>query len=229
MARRPTPPEPIRPDLTPDQKRRCILRIEQCIHELEAFDPQKVQKRYRVPEVMALEAAIDTALSAAFGHGTVDYRRYRGAATLDHGPASVVSDYDFGAGGQYSDAVEAQKYLAEGKEQSITLLKQAVRALHDEITDYIGLYQPPAGPPLPALPKNKVFVVHGHDEAALQGVARFLEQLELKAVILREQPDAGRASWWPATRRAGTPERYFRAGIFCRKAGQGANLLASQR
>jgi len=34
--------------------------------------------------------------------------------------------------------------------------------------------------------------VHGHDEAALQAVARFLEQLNLEAIILREQPDAGR-------------------------------------
>jgi predicted nucleotide-binding protein len=39
---------------------------------------------------------------------------------------------------------------------------------------------------------RKVFVVHGHDTAALQGVARFLEQLGLEATILSEQPDAGR-------------------------------------
>ena len=45
-----------------------------------------------------------------------------------------------------------------------------------------------------AVPRNfsKVFVVHGHDEAALQVVARFLEQLGLEAIILREQPDRGR-------------------------------------
>ena len=39
---------------------------------------------------------------------------------------------------------------------------------------------------------NKVFIVHGHDEAALQGLARFLEKLGLKAIVLREQPDKGR-------------------------------------
>jgi len=199
MARRPNSPEPIRPNLTPDQKNRCIARIEQCIRELEAFDPQKVQKRYRVPEVMALEAAVDTALSAAFGHGTVEYRRYSDAATLDHGPhiARIAPVFGSGPAPDYNaeEAHEARRYFAEGKEQSIVLLRQAVRALKDEITDYIGLYQPPSAsslPSVPALPKNKVFVVHGHDEAALQSVARFLEQLELKAIILREQPDAGR-------------------------------------
>lgn len=37
-----------------------------------------------------------------------------------------------------------------------------------------------------------VFVVHGHDEAAKERVARFIEKLELKAIILHEQPNAGR-------------------------------------
>ena len=39
---------------------------------------------------------------------------------------------------------------------------------------------------------EEVFIVHGHDEAAKQSVARFVEQLELKAVILHEQPNQGK-------------------------------------
>ena len=39
---------------------------------------------------------------------------------------------------------------------------------------------------------NKVFVVHGHDKAARETVARFLEKLELKPVVLHEQPNKGR-------------------------------------
>ena len=42
------------------------------------------------------------------------------------------------------------------------------------------------------VPSNRVFVVHGHDDAALQGLARFLEKLGLEAIILKEQPDQGR-------------------------------------
>ncbi|WP_130928727.1 nucleotide-binding protein [Pseudomonas sp. Sample_20] len=38
---------------------------------------------------------------------------------------------------------------------------------------------------------NKVFIVHGHDEAALQSLARFIERLGLKAIVLREMPDRG--------------------------------------
>jgi predicted nucleotide-binding protein len=39
---------------------------------------------------------------------------------------------------------------------------------------------------------NKVFVVHGHDDAVRESVARFLERLDLEAVILHEQATGGR-------------------------------------
>ena len=39
--------------------------------------------------------------------------------------------------------------------------------------------------------RSKVFVVHGHDEGASQGVARFLEKIGLDAILLREQPNRG--------------------------------------
>lgn len=38
---------------------------------------------------------------------------------------------------------------------------------------------------------KKVFVVHGHDEAARESVARYLEHLNLEPVILHEQPSSG--------------------------------------
>lgn len=43
--------------------------------------------------------------------------------------------------------------------------------------------------PLPT--KNSVFLVHGHDEGAMHGVARFLEQLGVTPVILQEQINRG--------------------------------------
>ncbi len=39
---------------------------------------------------------------------------------------------------------------------------------------------------------SDVFIVHGHDEAAKETVARFIEKVSLKAIILHEQPNAGR-------------------------------------
>lgn len=39
---------------------------------------------------------------------------------------------------------------------------------------------------------NKVFLVHGHNEAALHETARFLEKLDKEVIVLREQPNNGR-------------------------------------
>jgi predicted nucleotide-binding protein len=39
---------------------------------------------------------------------------------------------------------------------------------------------------------NQIFVVHGHDEGMKQEVARTLEKLDLKPIILHEQPNQGR-------------------------------------
>lgn len=38
----------------------------------------------------------------------------------------------------------------------------------------------------------KIFLVHGHDEAAKETVARYLEKLKLHPIILHEQPNSGR-------------------------------------
>jgi predicted nucleotide-binding protein len=67
----------------------------------------------------------------------------------------------------------------------------------ESILGRLGLYPEPAvdtpravQPPAPDL--SKVFVVHGHDEGAREGVARFLEKIGLMAIILAEQPNRGR-------------------------------------
>src|ERR1700680_3392068 len=87
MARRPVPPpKPKSPILTAGQKQRRIERLQKCITSLEGFDHQKVRKRFGNPEVVTLEAAIDKALSSAFGYGTPAYMRYNQAATLDPCP-----------------------------------------------------------------------------------------------------------------------------------------------
>lgn len=39
---------------------------------------------------------------------------------------------------------------------------------------------------------NRIFVVHGHDKAMKQAVARVLEKIELEPIILHEKPNEGR-------------------------------------
>jgi predicted nucleotide-binding protein len=197
MASRQKPPVmPERPNLSTEQKLRAITRLKQRITELEAFDPQKVTKRFNIPEVKTLETSIDEALSVAFGHGTVEYRRYSRATHLDHGPVTMSSGPDLisarmgYASYERDEADEARQYLTEGKEEALALLRRAVTSLEEELADEVGDVS--LATPATESANRKIFVVHGHDEATLQTVARFLEQLGLEAIILKEQPDQGR-------------------------------------
>jgi hypothetical protein len=110
--------------LTVGQKRRRIERLQNCLANLEAFDPQKARKR--APAVLALEAAIDKALSSAFGYGTPAYLRYNEAATLDpsllwaevavRAPARPVS----GPVRHEAKVRETRQQFSENKERAIT-------------------------------------------------------------------------------------------------------------
>jgi len=71
--------------------------------------------------------------------------------------------------------------------RSIQLLQKAISTLEHEIADREPSPVRVASP----VPAKKVFVVHGRDEAAREAMARFLEKIDLEAIILSEQPDRG--------------------------------------
>jgi hypothetical protein len=143
MARRSVPPpKPKPPVLTVGQKRRRIERLQKCVTSLEAFDSRKVRKRFGNPEVLTLEAAIDKALSSAFGYGTPAYLRYNQAAILHPGPlitnatlGSPVLRPVGGPGRHDVQVQEARQYFTEGKVRSIALLREAIGTLEGEIAD----------------------------------------------------------------------------------------------
>src|SRR6516162_5091294 len=112
MARRSAPPpKPKSPILTIGQKRRRVERLQKCVTNLEAFDPQKARKR--APMVLALEVAIDKALSSTFGYGTPAYLRYNQAAILDPSPlltnATVRTSIVPSVGGSARNAAKAEE------------------------------------------------------------------------------------------------------------------------
>jgi predicted nucleotide-binding protein len=69
----------------------------------------------------------------------------------------------------------------------------------EAIHDRLDLIPEPAAGPSPTIPpptstenSTDVFIVHGHDDAAKETVARFVEKLGIGAIILYEQPNASR-------------------------------------
>jgi hypothetical protein len=166
MARRSAPtPKPKTPTLTVGQKRRRIERLQKCVTSLEAFDPQKARKR--APAVLELEAAIDKALSSAFGYGTPAYLRYNEAATLD--PSPLLTTITVGnparpIGGPIRNEAKVQEtrqQFSENKERAVALLQNAIRTLEEEIV---------AAEPLATAPKKSqataVIVASQQSEAA---------------------------------------------------------------
>jgi len=197
MVRRTTSFPPEDRILSPSEMRSGIERLQLRIQELKALDPQSISD-YRSPEIVALEASIQDAFATTFGHGTPKFKRYRLATDLEPAPVlSITPDWVAVRGGSSGpstrDIQELQQGITERKNRAVALLEQAVRSLTEELTSAERSLKdaaPPAHHDAPA--KNAIFVVHGHYEAALQAVARFLEQLGLEAIVLREQPDSGR-------------------------------------
>jgi predicted nucleotide-binding protein len=186
MATRKSPPPPVQANLTLDQMRKGIARLERVIGEIEAFDATKLTKRWS-PAQTALEATIEGTLTSVFGHETVEYRRYSRATSLDHG--GVVMSF---GGGNSDNSQEARRYVAEGKVESVQILRSAINWLRDEIGDASEATSVTKPKQAPVPHAQKIFVVHVHDEGARQTIARFIERIGFEAIILSEQPNQGR-------------------------------------
>jgi hypothetical protein len=81
-----------------------------------------------------------------------------------------------------------ENHRAESLDKQLTKLRGLVELLETEIELEGGHVIAPQ----PTTSTRRIFLVHGHDERALQEVARFLEKLAQEVVVLREQPNCGR-------------------------------------
>lgn len=185
MARRPpSSPSPQSANLTVEQMRRGIERINRRIAEVRAFDPSMMHQRFDT-RATVLGTGIEATLASVFGHDTVEYKRYLLAQRLDAGPLSV--------GGRPDLPFDVQRYYAKGKQRSLLLLQQAVQGLEEDIADREHLASPSSSQSvIQHRDVAKVFVVHGHDEGARESVARFLEKLGFTPIVLHEQANQGR-------------------------------------
>lgn len=183
MARSTQPPAPKPANLTPEQMRVGITRLQRRIADIEAFDPNSVVAAFS-PEVQSLETAIESTLSNVFGNGTIEYNRYRNAAHLDYRTMII--------GRGSTPPSEVRGAVAKNLARSLATLKQGVKDLEEEIEHSapIAMESPAISPS--ARVSNKVFLVHGRDNDAKNEVARFLERIGLEVIILHERPNLGR-------------------------------------
>jgi predicted nucleotide-binding protein len=108
--------------------------------------------------------------------------------------AAEYRGFSFGVAGGARHLLEETERLHEDIDAKIRQLESVRQRL--ELIPVAPGVQPRemqrTTPSQGAPPSNKVFVVHGHDEAARDTVARLLTVLDLEPIILHEQPSEGR-------------------------------------
>ncbi len=181
MARAKTP-ERKTANLTVEQMRSAVKKIERRIADLDGFDVNSIRERWD-PAVEALEKRVNSTLQEILGHDTVEYHEYS-IHSLDTLPLIM------GGGPDPIQKVHAR--YREGIERERLKLGTLRDILRERIEDS---EEPAALQVAPARARENtrhVFVVHGHDDGLKETVARFLSRLELTPVILHEQPNQGR-------------------------------------
>jgi predicted nucleotide-binding protein len=185
MARKPIVPQSKEPaKLSPQQMTAGIERLKKRLVAVEQFEPQSVTDQYSHPELDALSASIDEAFVRTFGADTLDYERYKPAIEFDCGPYS------------YMETVRPDQFqatIAKSKARSYALIRQAINALEEQFTEHASTASVSlVSPGTASSDSRRIFVVHGHDDAARETVARFIDQLGFAPIILHEQPNKGR-------------------------------------
>lgn len=96
----------------------------------------------------------------------------------------ILKDINTDKNGPYFYKSSAQRILG-GLQAALAIAKKRLtKENENQTTSMSG--------PKQIIYNRKVFIVHGHDEALLNKVARFLERLKLQPIILFEQPGKGK-------------------------------------
>jgi len=166
-------------ELTPDRMQRGLDLLCKRLEAVQAFDPEEVEDQHDIPHVKKLSASIVDALERTFGAGTIEYDRYSPASRFNNGPFNYAYKVDIR---------DVHRSLQRSKDTSIALLEQAIESLRERLAEVPQAVSVPQA----REQTRKVFVVHGHDDAARETVARYLDRIGFEPVILHEQASGGR-------------------------------------
>ena len=157
---------------------RAIAKLRRRIEETTNLDPRQV--RFDDAKIDNVARNIRETVREIFGSNSPELNDY-GHHRIWHG------------GYNYLDSEgQRQDKFAAGIPQTVTMLEGLISRLEekreelqpDQLAAITGI------PPLTGT--RRVFVVHGHDEATKESVARFLSKLNLEPIILHERPNQGR-------------------------------------
>ena len=122
--RRTSPPAPEAANLTPEQMRAGIPRLERRIRDLEEFDPNTLKERSD-PRLDALENKLTDTIADVFGHGTIEYRRFEPQA-LDRAGHNMLHP---------TPLSEVIGSVTESKAREISNLRTVIEIFNEKLAD----------------------------------------------------------------------------------------------
>jgi predicted nucleotide-binding protein len=165
-------------ELTKPEIDRGISKLRKRMGEVKELDPHLDHHGHT--RVSNVESNVRETIRDVFGPRSPEFHEHR--------------DHRIWHGGyNYLDSEGAlQAKFAAGIPQTVTMLEGLISRLEEKREEAPSEEEAPLPSPSPSRSTRRVFVVHGHDEAVKETVARFLSKLDLEPIILHEQPSQGR-------------------------------------
>jgi predicted nucleotide-binding protein len=176
MAKEPSPQR--KPaNLTVEQMKSGIARIEPRIAELESYDINTISESFD-PAMAGLQKKVNSTLKDILGCESVEYKDYE---IRDFSPIMYSSN-----------VLTIRSHYDNQLKRAVLQLKALKDVLEERVAHAAPSQDISPSQPTQSFNTGKVFIVHGHDHGVKNTVARFIEKLGLKAIILDEQPNEGR-------------------------------------
>lgn len=181
MAKRSTSDKPTRAELNSDERRKAIRRFEALIERFESFDPDVLQGSDD-PSITEIAVAAKSALERTYPSGTVQNKQFSRLGAIRYSMPMYTN--------RPTPVHEVHEAMRRVKGESTIMLRQAIADLKEDLEE--SDTEPQQAVSLPSQIARAAFIVHGHDEGSREAIARFLERLSIKPIILHEQANMGR-------------------------------------
>lgn len=174
------PPQKKPANLSVEQMKAALPKLDRRIADLKAFDVNSVQRRFD-PVIEVLQKKVNSTLQDILGCESVEYQEY------------VLPEFDSLITFYSEPSLQAIKsHYGEWLDKAVKQISALKELFEERIADAEALSASSVLQPSPYLNTGKVFIVHGHDHGVKETVARFIEKLGLEPVILHEQPNENR-------------------------------------
>ena len=163
-------------------KAKALERLQHVLDDI----PRLKQVQWSDPAVTKWKLKARVAIEWAFGEASKEAAEL---ANVDYSPGRVESST-----WPYEKVMDKQSGHVRGLEEAQAVIESLLEQVEEYWPDDESTLAPIAntvGPSEAPAISRTVFIVHGHDPSAKEAMARFVEQIGLKPIILSEQPSQG--------------------------------------